>query len=511
MTVGNDERAMGELGDSLESSDPELAGGSAAAIPGLEIGAVIAGKYRIDRMLGRGGMGIVFRAMHLQLEQHVAIKFLLPEVKNARVVQRFMREAQATVRLRSEHVARVIDVGALDTGAPYIVLEYLAGADLKSFAWEPLGIGGLIDLLLQACEALAEAHALGIVHRDIKPANLFITSSLGGVPFLKLLDFGVSKAWPTSDLTASHTTLGTPPYMAPEQMRSSRGADQRSDIWSLGVVLYEQLQGAKPFVSDMLPALILQVVNDPPPRLTAVMPAGLDAVIYRCLEKDPDRRFQSIAELAVALAPYAQSSAQVAITLQRTRTTGSRPLETSQAPGREPPGGAAVGARAPTRAARTPPSPSAPSTISTSDSVFSASVTTPPRARRWPIVAMLGVLAGIGVVIGAFAGGALSDAEPTARPGSAARADTVTPGVGSSAVDSKQPPAEPALGGDGGRASASAPPVDGGTVDAAVAAPSNAPAAPLPPRPGRSDKSGRPGAPKKVPHADPPKRTRDDY
>jgi serine/threonine-protein kinase len=426
-------------------------------------------------MLGRGGMGIVFRAMHLQLEQHVAIKFLLPEVKNVRVVQRFMREAQSAVRLRSEHVARVIDVGALDTGAPYIVLEYLEGADLKSFAWEPLGIGGLIDLLLQACEALTEAHALGIVHRDIKPANLFITSSLGGVPVLKLLDFGVSKAWPTSDLTASHTTLGTPPYMAPEQMRSSRGADHRSDIWSLGVVLYELLQGAKPFDSDTLPPLILAVVNDPPPRLTAAMPAGLDAVIYRCLEKDPARRFQSIAELAVALAPYAQSPAQVAITLQRTRTTGSQPLEALPAPGRGPPSGAASDARALIRAAGA--GASAPSTISTSDSVFSVSVTTAPRARRWPVVAVLGALAGIGVAIGAFAGGGTGDAGSAPRSGSAATANTVTPDVGSSAIKLEELPTAPAPGDNLDRAAPSAPPVvDGGMVDAAVPAPSNTPA-----------------------------------
>jgi serine/threonine protein kinase len=153
---------------------------------GIQIGAVLVGRYRVERVLGQGGMGIVVQAMHLQLHQPVAIKFLLPEVfENQQVVQRFLREAQAAVRLRSEHVARVIDVGSLENGAPYMVLEYLDGADLASFPRSQLTIGGIIDLVLQACEALAEAHTLGIVHRDIKPANFFITRAADGTPQLK--------------------------------------------------------------------------------------------------------------------------------------------------------------------------------------------------------------------------------------------------------------------------------------------------------------------------------------
>src|SRR5215467_8988717 len=177
-------------------------------------------------------MGVVVKAMHLQLNQAVAMKFLLPEVLgNQQVVQRFLREAQAAVRLKSEHVARVIDVGTLETGAPYIVLEYLEGADLSNVPRSQLSVGIVVDLLLQACEALAEAHALGIVHRDIKLANLFVARRADESPLLKVLDFGTSKSVLSSPLTTVHTVLGTPTYMSPEQIRCSRTVDHRSDIW----------------------------------------------------------------------------------------------------------------------------------------------------------------------------------------------------------------------------------------------------------------------------------------
>ena len=249
------------------------------------------------------------------------MKFLLPEVLGSpQVVQRFLREAQAAVRLKSEHVARVLDVGVLETGAPYMVLEYLEGADLASFPRSQLTIGGIVDLVLQACEALAEAHSLGIVHRDIKPANLFITRRTDGELLLKVLDFGISKLLAMhGQLTATQTVVGTPAYMSPEQMRSSRDVDPRSDIWSLGIVLYELLQGAPPFSAETFSSLVLQVANDPLPRLTVRVPEGLDRVIYRCLEKAPERRFQSVAELVRAIARYARSEAQATISKQRTQ------------------------------------------------------------------------------------------------------------------------------------------------------------------------------------------------
>jgi len=299
----------------------------------MEIGTIVAGKYLLDRVVGHGGMGLVVQATHLQLHRSVAIKFLLPDAShNADAVQRFLREARAAARLRSEHVAHVLDVGT-HQGTPYIVLEYLEGTDLASFPRAELTIGLVVDLVLQACEALGEAHAAGIVHRDIKPANFFITSGPGAAPCLKLLDFGISKsADATGKLTASQVMLGTPVYMSPEQMRTARDVDARSDIWSLGIVLYELIEGVPPFETAAFSAMVLKVVNDPVPKLTAQRPAGLDRIVYRCLEKDRERRFQSTAELAAELAPYAGSPAQAAITLERTRGLhGSAPHGTAGA------------------------------------------------------------------------------------------------------------------------------------------------------------------------------------
>jgi serine/threonine-protein kinase len=353
----------------------------------IEIGAVLAGRYRVDRVLGQGGMGIVVQAMHLQLHQPVAMKFLLPEVLgNQQVVQRFVREAQAAVRLKSEHVARVIDVGTLETGAPYMVLEYLDGTDLSSFPRSQLTVGMVVDLMLQACEALAEAHALGIVHRDIKPANFFITKRADGALLLKVLDFGISKTSTMSNqLTATQAVMGTPAYMSPEQMRSSRDVDLRSDIWSLGVVLYELLQGVPPFGGDTFSSMVLQVVNNPLPKLTVRLPGDLEAIVYRCLEKDPARRFQNTAELAQVLAKYAQSATQAAITVQRTRSmVGSAGANTSS----------------------------------------------PPRGRWWPALAVLGALIAATVVVISIRGGGATETTsppPSVSPPPALPSPVTTP------------------------------------------------------------------------------------
>jgi serine/threonine protein kinase len=395
----------------------------------VAVGAVLAGRYRIERVLGRGGMGIVVQAMHLQLQQPVAMKFLLPEMLgNPQIVQRFLREAQAAVRLKSEHVARVLDVGSLETGAPYMVLEYLEGTDLASFPRSQLGVGGIIDLLLQACEALAEAHAFGIVHRDIKPANFFLTRGADGAPLLKVLDFGISKAPAAGgQLTATQAVMGTPAYMSPEQMRSSRDVDHRSDIWSLGVVLYELLQGAPPFGGDTFSSMVLKVVNDPLPRLTVRLPDGLDSVVYRCLEKEPGRRFQDVAALALALARYAHSETQAAISVRRTRSiVGAEPLGAALEPG--------VASHA------------APSTLSVASG---ARMALRRGGRRWAIAAAIaGLIGSIVVVVIASRGGGgppatspmspLSPVAPTRSP------VATTPPPAPPPVVSAPPPAVPA-------------------------------------------------------------------
>jgi serine/threonine-protein kinase len=289
-------------------------------------GDVLAGKFRIERVLGRGGMGVVVQAMHLQLDQRVALKFLLPDALiHSETLARFSREARAAAKIKSEHVARVIDVGTLDTGSPYIVMEYLEGEDLCMHLRRsgPLSTSQATGFVLQACEALAEAHAAGIVHRDLKPANLFLARYPDGTPCVKILDFGISKissgaAGRDFDMTRTTAIMGSPYYMSPEQMKSTRSVDARADIWALGVILYELVSQRYPFDAETMPQLCAMVLQDAPARLGSFAQTGspsFEAVVLRCLEKDPARRFQSIAELADALSPFAPHEAQRSLDL----------------------------------------------------------------------------------------------------------------------------------------------------------------------------------------------------
>jgi eukaryotic-like serine/threonine-protein kinase len=282
---------------------------------GVRPGDVIAGKYRVERVLGVGGMGVVVAAHHVQLDERVALKFLLPvALGSAEASARFIREARATVKIKNEHVARVSDVGQLENGAPYIVMEYLEGEDLSSSLAKngAMPVEQAADFVLQACEAIAEAHALGIVHRDLKPANLFCVRRSDGELFVKVLDFGISKIKTpgVADLEMTRTTslLGSPLYMSPEQMWSSKGVDTRTDIWSLGIILFELVAGRPPFVAEAVTELAVKVTNEPAPSLRALRPdvdPGLEQVIAKCLEKDRAQRFQTLGELAVALRDFA--------------------------------------------------------------------------------------------------------------------------------------------------------------------------------------------------------------
>ncbi|HEX8113944.1 MAG TPA: serine/threonine-protein kinase [Kofleriaceae bacterium] len=289
----------------------------------MERGTVLLGKYRVESVLGRGGMAVVLKVIHVHLEEELALKVLLPEgALNDDVTARFLREAQSAVRLRGEHVARVSDVGVLPDGLPFMVMEYLRGIDLcgEIARRGSLPPGEAVDHVLQACEALAEAHALGIVHRDIKPANLFLTARPDGSPLIKVLDFGISKTPLHGAVPATRTevVMGTPGYMSPEQMKASKDVDASTDIWALGVVLYECLSGRRPFHGESFAATVLMAGTEPPPPLDPRIPLGLQAAVLRCLEKDRRERFRSVAALAAALAPFARNRREAETIVERT-------------------------------------------------------------------------------------------------------------------------------------------------------------------------------------------------
>ncbi len=279
----------------------------------VKIGDVLGGKYRIDGQLGAGGMGVVLSATHLELEAPVAIKVVRDELaRNEEVVARMLFEARAAAKLRSSHVVRVLDVARLPSGAPYIVMERLLGCDLATVLANErrLPAEEAVDYLLQACDGLLEAHALGIIHRDLKPENLFRASTPEGF-VVKVLDFGISKdtasvssAGPRSVMTNAGSAIGSPYYMSPEQMRASLPVDARADIWSLGTILFELLSGRCPFEGDTLPVVCAKVLDEAPPDLSALAPDVPDAlkrVVERCLQKSRDERYASVEELAQAL------------------------------------------------------------------------------------------------------------------------------------------------------------------------------------------------------------------
>ena len=303
----------------------------------VAVGQVVDEKYRIERVIASGGMGVVVAAQHLRLGTTVALKFLLRHAwENREALSRFLREGQALARITSAHVARVMDVGTLEHGEPYLVMEYLEGSDFGVVIKQrgQLPILEAVDYLLQVCEAVAEAHANGIVHRDLKPSNLFLTQGADGVPLVKVLDFGISKAVmlrpqsptnalePDATMEPTHDTntgalVGSPLYMSPEQIRHARRVDERTDIWALGAILYELVCGKPPFEGESLSGVLAAVCADPPVAMTqrrVGIPVELEAVIVRCLQKEPEKRYATIAAFAQALQPFAppEAKAQVA-------------------------------------------------------------------------------------------------------------------------------------------------------------------------------------------------------
>jgi len=284
----------------------------------VQIGETLAGKYRIERVIGAGGMGVVVAATHLGLGQRVAIKFLLPSAgADHDTLARFDREARALAKLESEHVARVMDVGSLGDGMPYMVMEYLDGQDLAAVirARGPIDVTEAVGWVLEACDAVTDAHAAGIIHRDLKPANIFLASRKSGRSVVKVLDFGISKSRGAETgelaLTRTATVLGSPLYMSPEQIHESRDVDPRSDVWALGVILYELTTGTPPFNAESLPSLIAKILSETPvsPHARrAEVPEDFSRVVMRCLEKERSARWATVAELAASLEPFVRAS-----------------------------------------------------------------------------------------------------------------------------------------------------------------------------------------------------------
>lgn len=278
-----------------------------------KVGDVIAGKYRVERLLGRGGMGVVVVARHLRLGERVAIKIPVARLAEREdIVGRWVREGRAAMRIRSQHVARVFDVGVLDTGEPYLVMEYLVGKDLGAVLSERgrLPVEEAVEHILHATEALAEAHCQRIIHRDLKPSNLFVTRAADGSSLTKVLDFGTAKT-ASVDIehpqTSAFAVVGTPLFMAPEQMRANQPLDVRADIWGLGATLHALMTGKPPFSGGSMVEIYDAIVRGAPPLRSSQPDASpdLEKVLLRCMQTDRNGRYASVADLADALAPFA--------------------------------------------------------------------------------------------------------------------------------------------------------------------------------------------------------------
>jgi serine/threonine-protein kinase len=295
----------------------------------VQPGDVLGGKYAVEAVIGQGGTGYVVAAQHLVLRRRVALKFLRPELAvQSELGHRFLREAQAAAQMTGDHVARVMDADTLPTGEPYLVMEFLEGEDIAAILRRsgPLSFREAAEYIVQACDAVREAHALHIVHRDLKPSNLFLTTGPNGEPRIKVLDFGVSKvlgSGSSQSLTGSDHVVGSPHYMSPEQVRTPREVDERTDIWSLGATLFTMLTGHVPFDGRSMIEVCGALLCGPPPRVgrfRADVPEGLEQVVLRCLRIDPAERFESASALARELAPF---------TLVHPSAIGDRPRTSS--------------------------------------------------------------------------------------------------------------------------------------------------------------------------------------
>ena len=426
-----------------ESSAPLSDDADRAILKKLEVGAIIDGKYRIDEVIGRGAMGVVVGATHMQLHEKVALKFLHVKGQgdHGEFHTRFRREAKVSAKLKNEHITRVLDVGLSDN-LPFMVMDHLVGADLRAMlnAKGRLGVAQAVDYIVQVCEGVAEAHAKGIVHRDLKPSNLFVTTRSDGSDLIKILDFGISK-WSAEgevgELTHTGVVLGSPKYMAPDQLFGSSDVDARADVWSIGAILYEMLAGQPPFNQSSLARICAELSSARmPPSITASNPdvsSALEAVIFRCFERERTARIQNVALLAGALldavnAPFA-SEVRVRIAATLDPSAAKDPL-------------ASLGHLTTTGAFRA--SPSSRGSGSTQAGVTSEEAA----ARRRPglvLVALVLLLAVIAVV-GSIAmkrddkstgsASAIATTAPTATTATATDTATPTPSATESATES---------------------------------------------------------------------------
>ena len=290
--------------------------GRQASLPPRDprIGQVLSDRYSLVRKIGEGGMGDVYEARHRLLDKRVAVKLLHSSfASRTEVLERFHREALAASRIAHANIVEVSDFGRAADGCPYMVLEFLEGHDLarELDRPEPIQLGRIVRIARQICAALAAAHASGIVHRDLKPENDFLCRDRVAPDFVKLLDFGISKfqgeiAGPYP-MTVTGTALGTPYFMAPEQVEGRRDVDGRVDIWALGVILYLALTKVFPFDADSYPLLFVRICTADPVPIDSFrpdLPPEFSAIVGRILEKNPARRFRTCSELHAALAPF---------------------------------------------------------------------------------------------------------------------------------------------------------------------------------------------------------------
>jgi serine/threonine-protein kinase len=308
----------------LDGSSLSAGGGSDDAM----IGAVLAGTFRVSKVLGEGGMGRLYEAEHVRLDRRYAVKVIHRDYAGREdLLVRFDREARAMSRVRSDHVVDVVDVLRTPDGRPCIAVELLEGRDLEKFLEEKgkLSVREALPLFRQMCRGLAAAHAQGVVHRDLKPSNLFLSSDPGGGVTLKILDFGVAKLGDNDDkLTGTGAVIGTPAYMAPEQARGATDIDLRADIYSAGAVLYRLLTGKAPYGDDSSGATLVRLLEEAPPRPREVeksIPEGLEAVIEHAMARDPDHRYATIEEFETALGAFDAGGGTVVLDASRPSAT----------------------------------------------------------------------------------------------------------------------------------------------------------------------------------------------